>query len=82
MRSFEIEFVRKADEWEKEHRNRGWYDEEKELVYDATDFDVDCDEMEGVFVDLINLFNGFCAENEFEDVTVTIIEEVPYDGEE
>ena len=81
-RSFRIEFIRKADEFEKEHRNCGWYDEEAGYVYDSTEFDTEYDNMEVVFVDLINLFNEFCDENGFEDVTVTEIEEVPYDGEE
>lgn len=81
-RSFRIEFIRKADEWEKEHRNCGWYDEEAGYLYDSTEFDADANTMEGIFVDLINLFEQFVDENEFEDITVTEITEMPYDRED
>lgn len=81
-RSFRIDFIRKADEYEKKSQTVGWYDEEAGLVYDSTEFDTPFENMEVVFVDLINLFNQFVDENNFEDVTVAEIEEVPYDGEE
>lgn len=81
-RSFQIEFIRKVDERERSTRNTGWYDESADLVYDSTEFDTPFHNMEVVFVDLINMFNQFVDENKFEDVTVTQIEEVPYDGEE
>jgi len=81
-RSFRIEFIRKADDHEQQCNGIVWYDEDSGLMYDSTEFDTPCQNIEGVCVDLINLFNDFVAENEFEDVTVTQIEEVPYDGEE
>lgn len=81
-RSFRIEFIRKADEVERKIQNVGWYNEDAGLVYDSTEFDTPYQNMEVVFVDLINLFNQFTEENKFENVTVTQIEEVPYDGEE
>ena len=81
-RSFQITFIRKADEREQHYNNIMWYDEEAGLVFDQTEFDTEYQTDEVVWVDLINLFNQFVAENEFDDVTVTAIEEVPYDGEE
>ena len=82
MRSYRIEFIRKADERERHYNNIPWYDEGAGLVYDSTEFDTPFSNMEVIFVDLINLFNQFVDENDFEDVTVAQIEEVPYDGEE
>ena len=82
MKSYRIEFIRKADEREQHYNNVPWYDEDAGLVYDSTEFDTPFSNMEGIFVDLINLFNQFVNENDFEDVTVAQIEEVPYDGEE
>ena len=81
MRSYRIEFIRKADDDERKTRNVGWYDEDAGLVYDSTEFDTPFSNIEVIFVDLINLFNQFVQENDFEDVTVAQIEEVPYDGE-
>ena len=72
-RSYRISFMRKAEP--DEHIGH-------EYFFDGTEFDTDAQTTEDVCVDLMNLFNDFVAENGFEDVTVSEIEEVPYDGEE
>jgi len=69
-RSFRIEFIRKADELDKENRNCGWYDEEAGYVYDSTEFDTEYNNMEVIFVDLINLFNGSKARA---DATLSLV---------
>ena len=72
-RTYHITFMRKAEPDE----NIG-----HEYFFDGTEFDTDAQKMEDVCVDLMNLFNDFVAENHFEDVTVSEIYEVPYDGDE
>lgn len=81
-RSFRIEFIRKVKDSERNYNNLMWYDEESGLVFDMTEFDSEYQTTEVLFVDLINLFNDFCDENAFEDVTVTDLMEVAYDEEE
>lgn len=81
-RSFRIEFIRKVQDSERNYNNLMWYDEEGGLIFDMTEFDSEYQTNEVLFVDLINLFNDFCEENSFEDVTVTDMTEVTYDGEE
>lgn len=78
-RSFRIEFTRK---YENGDGDLHWYDEDSGIVFDETEFDTSYHNNEVAWVDLINLFNDFVAENHFKDTRVTAIEEVPYDGEE
>lgn len=72
-RSYRISFMRIAEP--DEHIGHGYF-------FDETEFDTDAQTTEDVCVDLMNLFNDFVAENHFEDVTVSEIYAVPYDGEE
>lgn len=53
-----------------------------DYVPDSTEFDTDCQTIEEIIAELINLFNVFVCENRFGDVFVSQIREVPYDGEE
>ncbi len=81
-RSFRITFTRKAQDGESiDHP--GWFDSRDKRVIDSTEFDVSsfdytCDEY---LPELINLFNAFTAENNFDAVEVVQIDEVPYDGD-
>ena len=77
-RSWQIQFMYKPN------RENFYPDEENapDYVYDETEFDTDSDDTGEIIADMINLFNDFCAENHFEDVTVEAVEEVFYDGEE
>lgn len=80
-RSFRIEFMRALSPAEIESY---WPHEEDAPDFwdDETEFDTDALSPEGIFCDLVNLFNDFVSENGFKDVTVGNIYEVPYDGEE
>ena len=77
-RSWRIQFMYEPN------RENFYPDEENapDYVYDETEFDTDSDDTGEIIADMINLFNDFCAENHFEDVTVEAVEEVFYDGEE
>ncbi len=81
MRSFRIEFLRATEANERESFYP-YEDDAPDLWDDETEFDTDMKTPEGIFCDLVNLFNDFIAENGFTDVTVGNIYEVPYDGEE
>lgn len=53
------------------------------IVEDETQFDVtSCYNVESIMNELIHLFNDFVDENDFANVTITGIDEVPYDGED
>lgn len=74
MNSYRIEFTRRRNAYEKANNLNGFIDEEHR--YDETELDAENDE------ELMDLFADFIDENQYEDVSVTDVEEVPYDGEE
>ena len=83
-RSFRIAFTRKANGSEFVERP-GWFEAEDKRTIDSTEFDVECSDaaptVDEIFPDLMNLFNGFIAENNFESIEVVQVEEVPYNGD-
>ena len=74
MKSYRIEFIRRRTSYEKANNLNGFIDEE--YRYDETELDAENEE------ELMDLFADFIDENQYEDVSVTDVEEVPYDGEE
>lgn len=74
MKSYRIEFTRRRSAYEKANNLNGFIDEEHR--YDETELDAENEE------ELMDLFADFIDENRYEDVSVTDVEEVPYDGEE
>jgi len=78
-RTFRIQFLRRAEDGDK-----GCLIEEESgnYVVDETELDADGTDTAMILGDMINLFNNFCDEFGFKDVSVTQVLEVPYDGEE
>lgn len=74
MKSYRIEFTRRRSAYEKANNLNGFIDEEHR--YDETELDAENEE------ELMDLFADFIDENQYEDVSVTDVAEVPYDGEE
>ena len=76
MKSYRVAFIRNRTSYEKAENQNGLISPGEDIRYDETEFDAENEE------ELMDLFADFIDENQYEDVSVTDVEEVPYDGEE
>lgn len=76
MKSYRVEFIRNRTSYEKAENQNGLISAGEDIRYDETELDAENEE------ELMDLFEDFIDENQYEDVSVTDVTEVPYDGEE